>query len=123
MNGTLRLKEGGHAWHDKDRCKALNIILTGDGTFRRSRAIPHQTPPNRERGDPLNKIVNGLARLRRCVRRIMRSEKGATAIEYGLIAYVVAIAITAAGVLLGEELVTAFTNIKNTLASVNTPPV
>ena len=44
-----------------------------------------------------------------------RSEKGATAIEYGLIAALVAVVIIAALTLLGSQLSTTFTNIAGSL--------
>lgn len=42
---------------------------------------------------------------------VMRDEKGATAIEYGLIAGLVAVVIIAGLTLLGTELDTSFTNL------------
>jgi pilus assembly protein Flp/PilA len=43
------------------------------------------------------------------------SERGVTAIEYGLIAALIAVAIVTAVTLVGTQLNTVFTNIKNAL--------
>ena len=50
----------------------------------------------------------------RCVmKRFSNEESGATAIEYGLIAGLISITIIASVTILGTELVTVFTNVKN----------
>jgi len=43
--------------------------------------------------------------------RLLRQERGATAVEYGLIVTLIALAIAAAVKTLGHQLVTAFTTI------------
>lgn len=50
--------------------------------------------------------------------RFRRDEKGATAIEYGLIAALMAVVVIAAIGIVGPQLQTAFTNIGGQLASV-----
>lgn len=50
--------------------------------------------------------------------RFVKDESGATAIEYGLIAALVAVAIIAAAQLLGTEISSIFTRIANRLAGV-----
>ncbi|MDP1527942.1 Flp family type IVb pilin [Rhodoferax sp.] len=52
-------------------------------------------------------------------RRFMRDEEGVTAIEYGLIASLIAVAIVVAAGLVGDNLSTLFNNIAGCLA---TPP-
>jgi len=52
-------------------------------------------------------------------RRFMRDEEGVTAIEYGLIASLIAVAIVVAAGLVGTNLSTLFTSIAGCLA---TPP-
>lgn len=47
--------------------------------------------------------------------RFAKDESGATAIEYGLIAALIALAITAGATTLGESLGTQFTNISSHL--------
>jgi pilus assembly protein Flp/PilA len=51
------------------------------------------------------------------VTRFLKNESGATAIEYGLIAALIAVAIVAALSALGTQLSTTFNGIKNTLAN------
>jgi pilus assembly protein Flp/PilA len=53
------------------------------------------------------------------VQRFLRDEKGATAIEYGLIAAGIAVVIVAAVNAVGTQLQNTFTNVSNTLASDN----
>jgi pilus assembly protein Flp/PilA len=53
------------------------------------------------------------------IRRFFRDEKGATAIEYGLIAAGIAIVIIAAVNGVGQQLNTTFTSISGSLASDN----
>jgi pilus assembly protein Flp/PilA len=52
-------------------------------------------------------------------RRFMRDEEGVTAIEYGLIASLIAVAIVVAAGTIGDNLSTLFTNIAGCLT---TPP-
>jgi pilus assembly protein Flp/PilA len=47
--------------------------------------------------------------------RLLKEEQGATAIEYGLIAALIAVAIIAALTLLGDSLTGIFTNTSTTL--------
>lgn len=49
------------------------------------------------------------------VSRFIKDESGATAIEYGLIAALIAVAIITAVTLLGSKLSATFTNLANTL--------
>ena len=51
--------------------------------------------------------------------RFVKDESGATAIEYGLIAALIAIAIIGSARLLGTELVTTFNRIRTDLATAN----
>ncbi|HVL72367.1 MAG TPA: Flp family type IVb pilin [Beijerinckiaceae bacterium] len=48
-------------------------------------------------------------------RRFIRDESGATAIEYGLIAALIAVVIISAATTLGTKLSTTFTNVANQL--------
>lgn len=48
----------------------------------------------------------------------LRQEEGATAIEYGLIAGLIAVVIIAALTLLGDDLTAVFTSISSSLGSV-----
>ena len=52
-----------------------------------------------------------------CLRRFLKDRSGATAIEYALIAALMAVAIIAAIGTLGDNLTTAFTNIGTCLTS------
>jgi pilus assembly protein Flp/PilA len=60
------------------------------------------------------------------IAKFLRDDSGATAIEYGLIAALIAVAIIAAASMLGGQLGTLFNDIGNTLKGVNdanaTPP-
>ena len=49
------------------------------------------------------------------LRKFMRNEKGATAIEYGLIATLIAIAAITAMTSVGSKLTTTFNNVGNNL--------
>jgi pilus assembly protein Flp/PilA len=49
------------------------------------------------------------------LRKFMRNEKGATAIEYGLIATLIAIAAITAMSSVGNKLTTTFNNVSNNL--------
>jgi pilus assembly protein Flp/PilA len=49
------------------------------------------------------------------ISRFMRDESGATAIEYGLIAALVAVVLVTALTALGGQLTTTFTNVTNAL--------
>jgi pilus assembly protein Flp/PilA len=49
------------------------------------------------------------------LRKFMRNEKGATAIEYGLIATLIAIAAITAMTSVGNKLTTTFNNVSNNL--------
>ena len=51
------------------------------------------------------------------IKRFIREEEGVTAIEYGLIAALIAIVIAAAVILVGNELKIVFTKISNCLSS------
>ena len=51
------------------------------------------------------------------VRKIFRNNKGATAIEYGLIAALVAVGLIAALTALGSSLSAIFTHVSTTLSS------
>ena len=53
------------------------------------------------------------------IARFVKDESGATAIEYGLIAALIAIAIIGSARLLGTELVTTFNRIRTDLATAN----
>ena len=54
-------------------------------------------------------------------KNMLRDEAGATAIEYGLIAALIAVAAITAMSQLGEELSTTFNTVKTELESSNTP--
>ena len=49
------------------------------------------------------------------IRKFIRDSKGATAIEYGLIAALIAVAAIAAMQGLGNQLTTTFNNVKNNM--------
>ncbi|MES1976363.1 MAG: Flp family type IVb pilin [Pseudomonadota bacterium] len=49
------------------------------------------------------------------LRRVIRNKKGATAIEYGLIAALIAVAAIAAMQGLGNQLTTTFTNVTSNM--------
>lgn len=51
--------------------------------------------------------------------RFMKDESGATAIEYGLIAALISVALISGATVLGTELNTTFTELKNKLAAAN----
>ncbi|MEJ0062280.1 MAG: Flp family type IVb pilin [Alphaproteobacteria bacterium] len=53
------------------------------------------------------------------IKRFMHDEEGATAIEYGLIAALIAVAIVAVLLTLGPELSTTFTKVSGNLATAN----
>jgi pilus assembly protein Flp/PilA len=52
----------------------------------------------------------------RYFRKLLRNEKGATAIEYGLIAALIAVAAIAAMQSLGVKLTTTFNNVSSNMA-------
>ena len=52
-------------------------------------------------------------------KKMLKDEQGATAIEYGLIAALIAIAAITAMTNLGGELSNTFSNVDNTLATAN----
>jgi len=54
------------------------------------------------------------------IKKFIRDEEGVTAIEYGLIAALIAVAIITATTLLGSNLSTLFTTIADKISSVNT---
>lgn len=62
-----------------------------------------------------------MARLHAQLPRLIRNDKGATAIEYGLIACMVSVTIIAGLTILGPNLRDAFSNIGNTVAAHSTP--
>lgn len=53
--------------------------------------------------------------------RFLKDESGATAIEYGLIAALISVALIGGASLLGDELGETFTNLSTTLGANNTP--
>ena len=53
------------------------------------------------------------------IRRFFESDDGATAIEYGLIAALISVAIIAAVTLIGEQLNTTFSTIAGNLTDAN----
>jgi len=55
------------------------------------------------------------------IKNLLKDESGATAIEYGLIAALVSVAILLILSQLGDQLVTTFTKIKTQLETANTP--
>lgn len=57
--------------------------------------------------------------MQKFIARFVQDESGATAIEYGLIAALIAVAIIGSARLLGAELVTTFTRITTDLATAN----
>lgn len=56
------------------------------------------------------------------IRNLFANKKGATAIEYGLIAALIAVAAITAMGSLGDELETTFTTVGNELKANNTKP-
>lgn len=64
-------------------------------------------------------MIHWLAPLRYGVRRLVKDEKGATAIEYGLIAALIAVVIIAALTMVGTELNATFGKVGSELSSVN----
>ncbi|HEX9648566.1 MAG TPA: Flp family type IVb pilin [Alphaproteobacteria bacterium] len=63
--------------------------------------------------------MHWLVPLRYGVRRLVKDEKGATAIEYGLIAALIAVVIIAALTMVGTELNATFGKVGSELSSVN----
>lgn len=55
----------------------------------------------------------------RFMTKLNRDEKGVTALEYGLIAALIAIAIVASVTQVGASLTTTFTNVKNAISTAN----
>jgi pilus assembly protein Flp/PilA len=55
------------------------------------------------------------------IRKLVRNEEGATAIEYGLIAALIAVAAITAMTQLGTQLSTTFTEVKTSMAGSSTP--
>ena len=53
------------------------------------------------------------------IKKLRQNEEGATAIEYGLIAALIAVAAMSAMSLLGNELNETFTTVKNTMSDAN----
>jgi len=59
--------------------------------------------------------------MRKLFKKFAGNREGATAIEYGLIAGLIAVAVITAVTSVGTNLTTTFTNISTKLAAVNTP--
>ena len=59
-------------------------------------------------------------KLKKFIRKFVKNESGATAIEYGLLAALISIVIIAAARTVGSQLNTTFTNIGNNLKTANT---
>jgi len=55
------------------------------------------------------------------VTRFLKDESGATAIEYGLIAALIAVVLVSTLQLVGDSLQDTFTTISNSLTAANTP--
>ena len=55
-----------------------------------------------------------------CIKRVGTDEKGATAIEYGLLAALIAVAIIGMLQAISTQLQTTFSNVASTLATANT---
>lgn len=55
------------------------------------------------------------------INKLIRDEEGATAIEYGLIAALIAVALITTLGTLGDSLNTTFTNVSDELNDANTP--
>ena len=53
------------------------------------------------------------------IARFVKDESGATAIEYGLIAALIAVVIIVAAQALGREIVTTFTNVREAMQAAN----
>ena len=53
------------------------------------------------------------------INKLLRDEQGATAIEYGLIAALIAVAAITAMQALGNELTTTFTTVSSTMQTAN----
>jgi pilus assembly protein Flp/PilA len=60
------------------------------------------------------RVVNGGSAMERLT-KILRSTRGATAIEYGLIAALIAVAAVASFATLGNKLTNTFNNVNNNL--------
>lgn len=56
------------------------------------------------------------------IRKLFKNEKGATAIEYGLIAALIAVAAITALTAVGTQLNTTFTSVSSNLTNANTAP-
>ena len=63
-----------------------------------------------------------LTKLNHLFRRVRGEKKGVTAIEYGLIAALIAVAIVAAVKLVGTGLNTTFGNVSTNLSTTSAPP-
>lgn len=59
--------------------------------------------------------------MKKLLSKLRRDESGATAIEYGLIAALISVALIGGAEVLGESLDTTFTNLSTTLDANNTP--
>lgn len=56
------------------------------------------------------------------INKFIKDESGATAIEYGLIAALIAVAIITVLGLVGDELLTTFTRVEDGLSAANAAP-
>jgi pilus assembly protein Flp/PilA len=63
-----------------------------------------------------------MTKLRTLMTRIRRDEEGATAIEYGLLAALIAVVLIVAFTFVGEQLNVTFTNVADQLEDANTAP-
>ena len=59
--------------------------------------------------------------MKKLLSKLRRDESGATAIEYGLIAALISVALIGGAQVLGDSLDTTFTNLSTTLDANNTP--
>jgi pilus assembly protein Flp/PilA len=63
-----------------------------------------------------------MTKFRTLMTRIRRDEEGATAIEYGLLAALIAVVLIVAFTFVGEQLDVTFTNVAEALEDANTAP-
>ena len=72
-------------------------------------------PDKRRRGGTTREVEQGAVRMTKFMKRFLDDESGATAIEYGLIAAGIAVAIIAAVNLLGDNLTATFDEVSDEL--------
>ncbi|MFQ5765034.1 MAG: Flp family type IVb pilin, partial [Rhodospirillales bacterium] len=89
-------------------------LSTLQGAFRGDRIRPFQRPA-KNIPSVVQELLEMTSRISRLIQRLWQHDEGATAIEYGLIAALIAVVIIAAITLVGTDLTNVFNQVANAL--------